>query len=146
MSDRTVYIRELASGERIPVSTKPDITPVDLPLVVLVDHNSASSAEICAGAIQSAGRATLVGETTFGTGTVLLPFNLADGSSIRLAVERWLTPDGELIFGKGITPDIEVFLGREDIPLEPDEVSRLAPDAVDQMSDPQLLRAIETLQ
>ena len=143
LRDRVVYIRDLASGERIPVETYDDVTTTDLPLVVLIDANSASSAEILAGAIKAAERAPLVGVTTFGTGTVLLPYPLADGSSIRLAVERWLTPDGELIFGRGITPTEEVELGPEDVPIEPDELRELDPDAVSSITDTQLLRAIQ---
>lgn len=141
---KTVYIRELASGEHIPVSTNnADYAPTDLPLVVLIDENTASSAEITAGAIQSAKRAQLVGETTFGTGTVLLPFPLPDGSQVRLAVERWLTPDAELIFGKGIAPDVEVTLGANDVPVEPQGVRDLTPEQVQSIDDPQLLKAIE---
>lgn len=143
MRDRVVYIRELASGERIPVETNDEVTSTDLPLVVLIDANSASSAEILAGAIKSAERAPLVGVTTFGTGTVLLPHPLADGSSIRLAVERWLTPDGELIFDRGITPTEEVELGPEDVPIEPDELRELGPDALSEITDTQLLRAMQ---
>jgi len=141
----TVYIQETAEGERIPVPTNPDIEPVDLRLVVLVDRNTASSAEILSGAIAAAGRAPIVGEQTFGTGTVLLPFNLADGSSIRLAVERWLTPDGELIFGQGITPTTVVALGPDDVPIEPDELRDLTPEQVALLDDPQLAAAIELL-
>lgn len=141
---QTVYVRELASGERIPVPTNNgDYAPSDLPLVVLIDENTASSAEITAGAIQSAGRAQLVGETTFGTGTVLLPFPLPDGSQVRLAVERWLTPDGELIFGKGIAPEVEVVPGPNDVPVEPQGVRDLTPEQVQSIDDPQLLKAIE---
>ncbi len=88
-------------------------------MIVLIDRNSASSAEITAGALAAGGRATLVGQTTFGTGTVLLPFDLADGSSIRLAIERWLTPEGELIFGVGIAPTVEVALASDEVPVEP---------------------------
>lgn len=145
LRDRTVYIRELASGERIPVSTDAEVQPTDLPLVVLVDQDTASSAEIVAGAIQSARRATLVGTTTYGTGTVLNAFDLPDGSSIRLAVERWLTPDGELIFGKGITPEVVVPLGPADAPVEPDALHGLSPEQVAALADPQLLKALELL-
>ncbi|MEP7158011.1 MAG: S41 family peptidase [Chloroflexota bacterium] len=141
---QTVYIRELASGERIPVTTNNiDYEPTDLPLVVLIDENTASSAEITAGAIQSAGRAQLVGQTTFGTGTVLLPFPLPDGSQLRLAVERWLTPDAELIFDKGITPDVNVELGANDVPVEPQDLEDLTPEQVQSLDDPQLLEAID---
>lgn len=145
LSDKTVYVRETAAAERIPVSTNSEIAATDLPLVVLVDANTASSAEIVAGALQSADRGHLVGETTFGTGTVLLPFDLPDGSSIRLAVERWLTPDGKLIFGVGITPDVAVALGPTDVPLEPDALRDLTAGQVASISDPQLLRALDLL-
>jgi carboxyl-terminal processing protease len=145
LSGDTVYIRELASGERIPVMTNEAITSTDLPLVVLIDEGTASSAEIVSGALDSNDRAELVGQTTFGTGTVLLTFGLDDGSAIRLAVERWLTPDGELIFGRGIEPTVEVALPVEETPLSPSDIAQLAPTDVPQMPDSQLLRAIELL-
>jgi carboxyl-terminal processing protease len=141
----TVYVREMADGERIVVPTNSNIQPTDLPLVVLVDNNSASSAEILAGGIGTNDRAPVVGETTFGTGTVLLPFPLDDGSSIRLAVERWLTPDEQLIFGRGITPDFEVALPADGAPVEPNELRDLDPSAVPGLGDSQLLRALEIL-
>jgi carboxyl-terminal processing protease len=145
LHDKTVYVRELASGERIPVATEGEVPSTDLPLVVLVDQYTASAAEIVAGAIQSAHRATLVGATTFGTGTVLNAFDLPDGSAIRLAVERWLTPDGVLIFGKGITPEVAVAMGPDNVPLEPDELEGMSPAQVAALNDPQLLKALELL-
>jgi carboxyl-terminal processing protease len=78
----------------------------DIPMVVLVNEGSASAAEITAGALQKNERAKLVGETTLGTGTVLRPFNLSDGSVIRLGVTNWLTPNYELIKDEGIRPDV----------------------------------------
>lgn len=80
----------------------------DLPLVVLINQGSASAAEILAGALQENGRAQLIGETTLGTGTVLHPFTLSDGSVIRLGVTNWLTPQFHLIKGQGIQPDLKV--------------------------------------
>ena len=146
LSDSVVYIRELADGERIPVQTNPAVEATDIPLVVLIDQNTASSGEITAGAIAAAGRALLVGQTTFGTGTILLPFDLSDGSSIRLAVERWLTPEGEVIFGNGITPDIEVALPEDGAPIEPDALRDMAPEDLAALGDSQLLTALELLQ
>jgi carboxyl-terminal processing protease len=145
LSGDTVYIRELANGDRIPVMTNDAVSATDLPLVVLIDEGTASSAEIVSGALGSNQRAQLVGQTTFGTGTVLLTFGLEDGSAIRLAVERWLTPDGELIFGRGIIPTVDVALPVEETPLSPSEVAQIAPPDVAQMPDSQLLRAIELL-
>jgi carboxyl-terminal processing protease len=145
LHDKVVYISEDAAGQRTPVATEDEVATTDLPLVVLVDQFTASAAEIVAGAIQSAHRATLVGATTFGTGTVLNAFDLPDGSSIRLAVERWLTPDGVLIFGKGITPEVAVAMGADDVPFEPDALEGMTPAQVAALSDPQLLRALELL-
>jgi carboxyl-terminal processing protease len=145
LDHKTVYIRELADGQRIPVVTNDQIPATDAPLVVLIDQGTASSAEIVSAAIKSAGRAELVGETTFGTGTVLLNFGLPDGSAVRLAVERWLTPDGDLIFGKGVAPTIELAEPTAEIPLDPNEVGQLTPEQVATMPDTQLRRAIELL-
>ena len=145
LDHKTVYIRELADGQRIPVVTNDQIPATDAPLVVLIDQGTASSAEIVSAAIKSAGRAEIVGETTFGTGTVLLNFGLPDGSAIRLAVERWLTPDGDLIFGKGVDPTIALAEPSAEIPLDPNEVSQLTPEQVATMPDSQLRRALELL-
>jgi len=114
-------------------------------VVVLVDNNTASSAEIMSGALQAAGRAPIVGETTFGTGTVLNAFTLSDGSVINLAVQRWLTPSGELIFGKGITPDNVVALGPDDVPIEPTDLEDMTADQLASITDRQLLTAISLL-
>jgi carboxyl-terminal processing protease len=78
----------------------------DFPMVVLINEGSASAAEILAGALQDHQRAKLVGGTTVGTGTVLIPFTLSDGSLIRLGVTNWLTPNMHLIKGQGIEPDV----------------------------------------
>lgn len=143
LSAKTVYISEDASGTQTPVMTDDGVTATSLPLVVMVDRYTASSAEIVSGAIQSAGRAPIVGETTFGTGTVLDVFDLGDGSQIRLATSRWLTPDGELIFGKGITPDELVPLADGDIPVDPEMLQGLTPEQVAGLKDPQLRKALE---
>jgi carboxyl-terminal processing protease len=79
-----------------------------VPLVVLVNQGSASAAEIVAGALQENRRAKLVGMPTVGTGTVLRPFTLSDGSVLRLGVTNWLTPNYNLIKGRGIQPDVSI--------------------------------------
>jgi len=81
-----------------------------VPLVVLVDANSASASEIVAGSLQVHHRAKLVGTTTFGKGSVQQDFVLNDGSDIHLTVERWYLPNGETIDHKGLTPDVSVKL------------------------------------
>ena len=82
----------------------------NVPLVVLVDANSASAAEIVAGSLQVHSRAKLVGTKTFGKGSVQEDFVLTDGSDLHLTVERWYLPNGETIDKKGLTPDVTVSL------------------------------------
>ncbi|WP_075982931.1 S41 family peptidase [Bacillus massilinigeriensis] len=80
----------------------------DYPVAVLVDKESASAAEILAGALQEAEDYKLIGETTFGKGTVQQAVPMGDGSNIKLTIYKWLTPNGNWIHNKGIKPDIEV--------------------------------------
>lgn len=80
----------------------------DLPLVVLVNERSASASEIVAGAFQDRERAILVGETTFGKGSVQEVIPLSDASALKLTTAQYLTPDGNDINGDGIEPDVEV--------------------------------------
>lgn len=81
---------------------------LDIPLVVLVDSGSASASEIVAGAIQDAGRGTLIGRRTFGKGSVQVAHKLSDGSSLRVSIARWYTPKGHQLDGEGLTPEIVV--------------------------------------
>jgi carboxyl-terminal processing protease len=80
----------------------------EIPMVVLINEGTASAGEITAGALQENGRAKLLGQPTLGTGTVLQPFTLSDGSVVRLGVTNWLTPKQNLIKGEGIKPDINL--------------------------------------
>ena len=101
-----------------------------IPTVVLINGGSASASEIVAGALQDYGLATLVGETTFGKGTVQDYQTLEDGSALKLTISEWLTPNGRSIDEVGITPDLEVELTNEDF---------------DNDLDPQLDKALELL-
>jgi carboxyl-terminal processing protease len=114
-----VYIRKDASGKREEIKVEGDPESTDAPLAVLVNGGSASSAEILAGALRDNGRATVIGETTYGTGTVLSEFVLRDGSSILLGVAEWLTPDGDFIRETGIVPDVKVALQNGTEPITP---------------------------
>jgi carboxyl-terminal processing protease len=78
------------------------------PIVVLIDKGSASASEILAGAMKEAGGYKLVGETSFGKGTVQQAIPMGDGSNIKLTLYKWLTPDGHWIHKKGVKPDVEV--------------------------------------
>lgn len=145
LSSGTVYVRRTADGNEVPVPARPGGLATDIPLVVLVDYGSASSAEITAGALQDNKRGTLIGTRTYGTGTVLNTFGLPDGSAIRLGVEEWLTPSGRAIFPNGIQPDEEVDLADNTRPLEPDRIRTMSATEIAASGDDQLLRAMEVL-
>jgi carboxyl-terminal processing protease len=140
-----VYIRKEASGKREEVAVEGDPESTAAPLAVLVDGGSASSAEILAGALRDNDRAPVLGETTFGTGTVLSEFVLRDGSSILLGVAEWLTPNGDFIRNTGIAPDIKVPLPEGTEPLTPDDARDLSRDEILE-KDAQLRKAYEKLQ
>lgn len=90
-------------------AVKQDIT-TSLPMVVLVDKNSASGSEVLSGALQDHHRALIAGTMTYGKGSVNVLQQLSDGSGIYITTSRWLTPDGHLIEGIGITPDVMLSL------------------------------------
>jgi carboxyl-terminal processing protease len=141
----TVYIQQDSSGNETKYTVDMSRSHTALPLVVLVDHDSASSSEIVTGALQDSGRATVVGINTFGTGTVLQPFQLSDGSVIILGTAWWLTPDGHRIFGVGITPDQKVQMQGTAVPTDPQDLSAMTASQFDSSTDAQLLAAVADL-
>ncbi len=138
-----VYIERDADGNETKHDVSPDGVAIDLPLVVLVDGNTASSSEIVSGALQDAGRAKVVGETTYGTGTVLGEFVLSDGSALRVGTVEWLTPDGRRIWHEGIAPDVPVTQPEDADGLTPDDVADMTAAEVGEMTDAQLSRALQ---
>jgi carboxyl-terminal processing protease len=141
-----VLRQEDAQGKRQDFPVEPDGQATDLPITVLVNRGTASAAEIFAGAIQDHQRGLVVGETTFGTGTVLEPFQLDDGSVLMLGTSQWLTPNGRLIRKQGIEPDITVKLPLGTDLLSPAELKKMSPGELSTSSDTQLLKALELLQ
>jgi carboxyl-terminal processing protease len=137
-----VYIERDADGHETTHPVSPGGVAADIPLVLLVDGTTASSAEIVSGALQDAKRATIVGVKTFGTGTVLGDFPLADGSALRVGTVEWLTPDGRRIWHAGITPDVVVERPSDVAALIPDDIRDLTKAQVAAIKDPQLARAI----
>lgn len=102
---------------------------LDIPLVVLVNKGSASAAEIVAGALRDHKRATIVGETTFGKGSVQTPQELAGGAGLHITTGKWILPKGDSIAKVGVKPDIEVKLD----------------DSLEASRDAQLAKAVELL-
>lgn len=141
-----VLLEEDANGNRRAYAVERGGVGTDLPMVVLINAGSASSSEIFAGAIQDRERGELVGTTTFGTGTVLQPYSLSDGSALLLGTRQWLTPEGRLIRKQGITPDHEIALPIETELLTPDTIRQLTEDELLESPDLQLLKALELLE
>jgi len=140
-----VMQQEDAAGKRQVFPAKRGGVATDIPMVVLVNRGSASSSEIFAGAMQDHERATLVGETTFGTGTVLEPFPLSDGSALMLGTSQWLTADGRLIRKQGIEPDVLVEIPMGTKWLSPSVIEDLTVEELLESEDAQVLKALELL-
>jgi carboxyl-terminal processing protease len=145
LTEGNVLIQEDADGNRETFPVKEGGFAPDIPIVVLINRGSASAAEIFAGAIQDHKRGQIVGETTFGTGTVLQPFRLEDGSALLLGTSQWLTPEGRLIRKNGIEPDVEVEMSIAADVITPSELKEMTRAELLESEDVQLLKALEIM-
>jgi carboxyl-terminal processing protease len=120
LDDDLILVEERANGIRSEYRGEAGGEGADLPVVVIVDGATASAGEIVAGALQDSGRAQLVGEQTFGKGSVQLIHHLSDESSLHVTSAEWFTPDGSALSGQGLTPDVPVEPGVDPLPVAVD--------------------------
>lgn len=114
VEDGIVVTEEFGDGHKIEHSALGNAPLADMPTVVLINQGSASASEIVAGALKDYHKATLVGQKTFGKGSVQVLRNLRDGSAVKITTAKWLTPQGAYIHEKGIEPDVAVERTSED--------------------------------
>jgi carboxyl-terminal processing protease len=147
--NKNVVLTETRDGTRTAQPVQSGGLATSTPVVVLVDGDTASAAEITAGAIAiDRPGVHVVGQSTFGTGTVLEPKTLDDGSVLLLATAQWLLPNGQSVYHKGLAPDQPVTLPKNVVPLTaltaPNNQANLA--YIQKYNDTQLLQAIKDLQ
>jgi carboxyl-terminal processing protease len=130
VKEGTVVSEEGANNQRNEYPSNGSARLANIPTVVLVNGGSASASEILAGALRDYKKATLVGEKTFGKGSVQSLQDLSDGSALKITVAHWLTPAGDFINDKGIDPTINVTMTQVDF---------------DKNLDPQMAKAVQLL-
>ena len=111
-----IWVEEFGDGTRSEIKALSGglATTNDIPLMVLVNKWSASASELVSGAIQDYGRGTLVGEVTYGKGSVQTQVPISNGGTVHVTIARWLTPSGRSIHELGLTPDLAVELTVDD--------------------------------
>ena len=137
-------------------------TILDLPLVILINEGSASGSEIVAGVLQDYKRAIIIGNKSFGKGSVHTVIPLADGSALRLTTSYYFTPSGKIIHGKGVIPDI-IVEEKESLETNPEQLkinkseeifkeiesrdkkNKVSEGTFDYKQDPQIMRAVDAL-
>ena len=130
-----VILYEVDKNDKETVEKSTNDPIINMPIVVLTNGNTASSSEILAGALKDHGKATIIGEKTYGKGVIQQLLTLPDGSGLKITSEEYLTPNKTKINGIGIEPDEQISL--------PDTVKNVL--NVEEKDDTQLQKAIETL-
>ena len=130
LDNGTIVLEKEGNGRETTVAARPGQSAKNLPIVIVQNKYSASAAEVLAAALADNGRATVVGEKSYGKGTVNTSKQLPNGGVLYVSIAYWLTPKGALIDNVGVRPDIEVTLSDEDL---------------DARRDPQLHKAIEVM-
>ena len=125
----TILVQVDRQGGESVFNARPGMV-TELPVAVVQDEFSASGSELLAAALQENGRGIVVGSNSFGKGTVNHARDLSNGGAVYVSIARWLTPDRNLIEGRGVIPDIEVTLTIEDIEAERDIAVYRAIDAL----------------
>ena len=140
---KTIFQIEDRNGKREQIQSKGNNNP-EVPLVVVIDKGSASASEILAGAVSESADIQLVGEKSFGKGTVQRAQEFKDGSNMKFTTEKWLTPKGNWIHQKGIVPDFEVALPEyATLPfINPDDELKLSSSSSQVKAAQQMLQAI----
>ena len=128
---KPVVIEEDSTGKKDTLNTAGGDKLSNLPMVILINEGSASASEILAGALKDDRNITLIGKKSFGKGSVQELISLPQGSSAKITVAKWLTPNGDYIMEKGISPDIDIDLTLDDF---------------NNSRDPQLDKAAEVMQ
>ncbi len=130
LKEGTIVVQDpgLGNGEKTNFEVSRKGLLLDIPMVVLINKGSASASEIVSGALRDHKRAKLIGETSFGKGTIQQAEDLGGGAGVHITIAKWLTPNGTWVHQKGLTPDIVV-----------------APDEKDPSHDTQLEKAVEEL-
>ncbi len=141
LQNGNVLLEQDSTGQRTPIPVYGNPIDTTSPMVVLTNRYTESSAEIVTAALKENNRATVIGETTFGTGTILEQINLADGSALSLGTLEWLTPEGHFVRqtpgdpnSGGVQPNIEIH-------QDPKEILTASQENLSNMSQRQLLNS-----
>jgi carboxyl-terminal processing protease len=109
-----VYTQGRSADDRENYLSDTEGSPLAIPVAILINGETASAAEIVAGALKDTGRAVIVGERSYGKGSVQSIFKLKNGEGLRLTTAHYFTPSGVMIHGKGVSPQVEVVLSADD--------------------------------